>query len=264
MSSFENYNMKKIIHSIFYPLLDLVTLHKGVPRNINGFIVRFPARWSRYYLGNYEKETFEFFNKNIKKGNTVLDIGAHIGLYSSPFAEMVGEDGKVFCFEPTPSTFDILKKTIELNKHQNIKSINAAIDENSGSIRFNLTSQNGEGSNANSIVAIDRSVANVDVKAYSIDDFRKENKLKIDVLKIDVEGAELSALRGAKETFISDRPLGILALHPNNINEFGHSLNEIWKCFEDYKLKILYQGKEISKENFCNKTLLFDVEFIPA
>jgi FkbM family methyltransferase len=257
-------SMKKIINRFFYALIDFLTLYKGVPRNINGFKVRFPARWSRYYLSDYEKETFEFFKKNIRKGNTVLDIGAHIGLYSSPFAEMVGAQGSVFCFEPTPSTYGILKKTMQLNKHRNVKGVNAAISETSGTITFNLTSKNGEGSNANSIVSIDRSVTNVEVKAISIDDFRKENKLKINVLKIDVEGAELSALKGAKETFMQDRPLGILALHPSNIIEFGHSLEGIWKCLEEYKLKIFYQGQPISKDDFCNNELLFDIEFIPA
>jgi len=255
--------MKKIIHSVFYYLLDIFTFQKGVPRNINGFVVRFPAQWSRYYLGNYEKDSFSFFKKEIKKNNTILDIGAHIGLYSSPFAELTGEDGKVFCFEPTPSTFNILKKTIELNKHKNVQAVNAAISDKSGTITFNLTSDDGEGSNANSIVEINRAKNNLEVRAYSIDDFRQQYRLKIDVLKIDVEGAELLALKGAKKTFELDFPIGILALHPENIKQFGHSLEQIWEQLILYNLQIHHNGKPISKNTFCEHTLLFDVEFKP-
>lgn len=255
--------MKKNIRNLVYSIIDFFTLYKGVKRKINGFTILFPARWSRFYEDGYEKETFNFFKAYIKEGNTVLDIGAHIGLYAAPFAKLVGTTGKVYCFEPTPSTFVVLSKTIQLNKYSTVTAVNAAISDKSGTVTFNLTSDSGEGSNANSIVEINRTKNNVEVKAYSIDDFRRFEKLKIDILKIDVEGAELLALKGAKTTFEQDRPIGILALHPANIIQFGHSLEEIWDVLLNYKLQIQLSGKNISKEYFCSQTLLFDVEFKP-
>ena len=255
--------MKEISKNIAYFFLDCSTLFKGVKRNINGFTVLFPAKWSRFYNNDYEKETFEFFKSEIKKGNTILDIGAHIGLYAAPLSSLTGELGKVYCFEPTPETFKVLSKTVKINKLTNVKCINAAVTETTGKINFNLTSLDGKGSNANSIVETERTKNSVEVHAYSIDDFRLQNKLKIDVLKIDVEGAELNALKGAQKTFIEDRPLGILALHPESITKMGHSLEEIWDLMQQYNLNVFYKNKDISKTEFCSNTLLFDVEFKP-
>jgi FkbM family methyltransferase len=252
------------IKSFAYSLLDLVTLYKGVPRSMNGYTIRFPARWSRYYRDGYEKDTFDFFRKNAKQGDTILDIGAHIGLYCVPLSKSVGENGKVFCFEPTPTTYSILLKTIELNKCRNVTPVNAAISDKTGSITFNLTSDSGEGSNANSMVTSNRTVATMEIKAYSADDFRKENNLKIAILKIDVEGAELLALKGASDTFRIDRPLCILALHPNSIQNFGHSLKQIWDVIQQNNYKIVYNGSEMNETGFISQPDLFDVQLMPA
>jgi FkbM family methyltransferase len=253
--------LKKLAKDIFYFFINVFTLFKGVRRTINGGSVVFPAKWSRYYNDGYEKGSFDFFRKCIKQGDTVLDIGSHIGVYSVYFASMVGEKGKVYCFEPTPSTFLILNKTIKLNKLTNTYAINAAISDKSGSIRFNLTTLDGEGSNANSMVAIERTNNHLNISSFSIDDFRKQNGLNINVLKIDVEGAELLALKGAKETFMYDKPCGILALHPQNIIDFNHSLKQIWECLMEYNLKVIYKGSEILMDEFCSQNDLFDVEF---
>lgn len=241
--------------------MDLVTLKKGSQRKINGLDIRFPLRYAKYYESDYEKETFDFFGKNIAPDHTVLDIGAHIGLYSVFFSKRISGNGRVICFEPTPGTFAILQQTVQLNQLGNCTLVNAAIAEKSGTLKFNLTTHNGEGSNANSLVRTDRTVNAVDVKVYSIDDYRCAEKLKIDVLKIDVEGYELNALKGAKETFERDKPLGILALHPAAIKQLGQTLGQIWDLLVDYKCTVAYHGKPISKDEFCSKELLFDVEF---
>jgi FkbM family methyltransferase len=252
------------IKSIAYSLLDLFTFYKGVPRRMNGYVIRFPARWSRYYRDGYEKDTFDFFKKNSRNGNTILDIGAHIGLYGVPLSKCAGENGKVFCFEPTPATYSILVKTIALNKCKNVTPVNAAVSDKPGTVRFNLTSGSGEGSNANSIVTSARMVASVEIKACSIDDFRKRNGLKVDIIKMDVEGAELLALQGGIETFQQDRPLCILALHPDSIQNFGHSLKQIWDLIKQYNYMVIYHGSEMKESKFITSGNLFDVQLIPV
>ncbi|MDZ4664883.1 MAG: FkbM family methyltransferase [Bacteroidota bacterium] len=239
----------------------MITLKKGRSRLINGFSIRLPIRYYRYYNNGYEKDTFNYFEKIINPNDTVLDIGAHIGLFSVYFSKKLSKKGRVICFEPTPGTFQILEKTVELNNLPNCTLVNAAIADKSGMLNFNLTSKNGEGSNANSLVQIERTVNVTEVKVFSIDDYRRAEKLKINILKIDVEGYELNALRGAEETFIHDKPSGILALHPKSIKKLGQSLEQIWDLLEKYKCHIQHQGKSILKDEFCSKELLFDVEF---
>jgi FkbM family methyltransferase len=243
-----------------YKILGFV-FKKGIPRNINGFEIRFPVRYYRYYEENYEKETFSYFNECIKPGQTIFDIGAHIGLFSVFFSKKLNGTGKVICFEPTPSTFGILKQTVAFNHLANCIAVNAAIAEKSGTLKFNLTSKDGEGSNANSLVETGQSVNATEVSVFSIDDYRRNHKLKIDILKIDVEGYELNALMGAKETFENDKPMGILALHPSSIKKLGQSLEQIWDLLETYRCEVKFQGKPITRQEFCSRDLLFDVEF---
>lgn len=249
------------IKESIYKFLDLVTFKKGRNRHINGFNIRLPIRYFRYYEDGYERDTFKYFDQIIKPTDTILDIGAHIGLFSVFFSKKLSDKGKVICFEPTPGTYQILKRTAELNDLKNCKVVNAAIADKSGSLTFNLTSKDGEGSNANSLVQTERTVNVTEVKVFSIDDYRRTEKLKIDILKIDVEGYELNALIGAQETFITDKPSGILALHPESIKKLGQSLEQIWDVLERYKCKVEYKGTPISKQDFCSKELLFDVEF---
>lgn len=255
--------MKKPIRNFVYSVIDLITFRTGITRNINGFKIKFEPIWSRYYNKNYESDSFSFFKKTIKKGDTVFDIGAHIGLYSAPFGEMVGPTGKVYCFEPTPSTFDVLKKTIQLNPYKNVIPVQMAISDKNETVVFNLTSPDGAGSNANSIVRIERTSKSIEIEACSIDEFRRTNNLSVQILKIDVEGAELLALLGARDTFLNERPKGILALHPQNISDMGHNLEKIWNLLDDYRMNIFLKGRQITKSEFCAQTNLFDIEFIP-
>lgn len=95
-----------------YTLLDWITLGKGVVREVNGMKIRFPARWSRYYESNYEEDNYILLRKQIKPGMQVIDIGAHLGLFSVACSKLSGPGGKVISFEPTPKTFSILKKNV--------------------------------------------------------------------------------------------------------------------------------------------------------
>nr|MBP7476588.1 hypothetical protein [Pyrinomonadaceae bacterium] len=104
-----------VVKDLAYKTLDAVTLGRGMSRQINGETIRFPAKWSRYYEDDYEPETFRFFRENLKEGDTVLDIGGHIGLFAVVTARLVGNSGSVFSFEPTPLTRGVMKEVVDLN-----------------------------------------------------------------------------------------------------------------------------------------------------
>ena len=101
-----------ILKETAYAALDAVTFGKGVSRTIGGEVIRFPAKWSRYYEPDYEPETFRFFRENLHSGDTFLDIGAHIGLFTVLGARIVGPQGRVFSFEPTPFTRSVLQEIV--------------------------------------------------------------------------------------------------------------------------------------------------------
>ncbi len=235
---------------------------RGVSRHIGGEKIRFPARWSRYYESEYEPETFKFFGEHVKLGGTVLDIGAHIGLFAVVTARLVGRDGKVFSFEPTPFTRGVLQQVVALNHCAHIVEIRSeAVSSRGGETIFFDTGDTI--SNANSLVRTGRSKSEIPVTMITVDEFVRERSLNVDCLKIDVEGAELDVLIGAKDTFIKQRPVARLGLHPPFITQNGQSLEDIWRIVADYGLQVVFDGTAANKDWFCVQDKLFDVNLLP-
>ncbi len=254
-----------LLKSIYYSLLNLLTFGKGIKRNINNTGIIFPTRYYKYYHEGYEKESFDFIKQYIKSGSVVLDIGGHIGLYAVTFGKLVGPSGKVYSFEPTPQTNKVLRRSVELNGLQNTVIVqNEAISKEKGETTFYISDIAMD--NANSLVNYDkpRSVHGIKVPLISVDEFAKTLSQKIDFLKIDVEGAELDAVVGAKETMMKDKPLAILALHPVQIKSKGDSLEQIWDAVTGYQYTPLFNGNKITKDFFCGQKDLFDVWLMPA
>jgi len=251
-----------LIKQAAYKALDVITLGRGVARDIGAETIRFPARWSRYYEADYEPETFRFFRANLKRGNTVLDIGGHIGLFAVVTARLVGPEGRVFSFEPTPFTRSVLQEVVDLNDCSAIVEVRVeAVSAKAGETVFFDT---GDAiSNANSLVKTGRSKAEIPVTLTSVDEFTQEKGLKIDCLKIDVEGAELDVLMGARQTFLEHRPVARLGLHPPFIAQNGQTLEEIWETLAGYKMRIVFDYEPATKEWFCSQDNLFDVDLIP-
>lgn len=251
-----------LIKEAAYKALDAVTFGRGVGRDIGGEHIKFPARWSRYYEADYEPQTFMFFRENLKGGETVLDIGGHIGLFAVVTSRLVGDTGKVFTFEPTPFTRSVMKQVIELNGcSKNVEIRGEAVSSKCGKTVFFDTGDSI--SNANSLVKTERSVREIPITLISVDEVVKERNLKVDCLKIDVEGAELDLLIGAKETFLGQRPVARLGLHPPAIVQNGQTLEEIWQVLADYKLQVIFDGEPAEKEWFCSQPELFDVNLLP-
>jgi FkbM family methyltransferase len=252
-----------VIKQAAYKALDIITLGKGVERSIGGESIRFPARWSRYYEADYEPETFRFFRQTLKEGDTVLDIGGHIGLFAVVTARIVGKGGKVFSFEPTPFTRGVLEEVVDLNACSEIVEVRPeAVSAKSGETVFFDTGD--DISNANSLVKTERSKREIPVKLISVDEFVSERNLTVSCLKIDVEGAELDLLRGARKTFLEQRPTARLGLHPPFIVQNGHSLDEIWNTLLEYRMSVIFEGKPVEREWFCSRPELFDVDLLPV
>lgn len=254
---------KGAIKEAVYKILEAVTPGRGVVRNIGGESIRFPAKWSRYYETGYEPETFRFFRDNLMPGDVVLDIGGHIGLFAVVTARLVGPDGRVFSFEPTPFTRDVLEEVVDLNNYKDRVEVRPeAVSSRRGETVFFDTGD--PISNANSLVKTERSQTEIRVPLISVDEFVGERELEVDCLKIDVEGAELDVLIGARETFVKQRPVARLGLHPSFIEQNGQTLDDIWRILADYKLNVTFEGAVVQRDWFCGQRDLFDVNLLPA
>lgn len=144
--------------------------------------------------GIHEPFETELFRQTVKEGDVVLDIGAHIGYYTLIASKIVGSSGKVYAFEPDPTFYSILERNIKLNGCKNVIAINKAVNKESGEIKLFQPVKYAN----TTIVDKGNEKKYIKVQAVSIDDCVDD---VVDVVKMDIEGAEYIALKGMVETF---------------------------------------------------------------
>jgi len=158
----------------------------------------------------HEKTTVSFLDRIIKKGMNVINVGANIGYFTLLIAKLVGNDGKVYAFEPSIRTSKLLQKNIELNKYQNISVETKAVSDQNNIVDLWV----GRGSVFNFVSSKapekDPELFKTTAKTTSIDDFISENKIKLDFLFMDAEGSEMKILEGMKKTLQENPNLTII------------------------------------------------------
>ena len=254
-----------MIKKAAYNILEAVYKNKGLPRNINGITTRLPVRYFRYFPHNYEAENFQFLKENCNPGDTVLDIGAHLGVFAVAAAKYTNGTGKVYAFEPTPVTNQLLNKTIRFNKLEKIIfPRNEAVGKEIGKTRFYVSDIEGDNSNSLVSYVADRETHGEEINVVSIDSFIEQmNIKKVGFIKIDAEGAEFDVMTGAAKTLQNHRPVVILAIHPSPILSKGDKLEDIYDFIEQLNYSISYHGKAISKNEFCSNNKLIDLHLRP-
>lgn len=173
-------------------------------------------------LGKFELFETEVFSKAIGPGMNIVDIGAHIGYYTLIAAKRSGPTGKVFAFEPEPRNFSLLSKNVSANKNDTVTVINTALSDSSGTRDLFLEKYN---KGHHSFATNDHATETIKVKTLTLDEALKQfGSPKIDVLKIDIEGAEPIVLRGMKETIARSPNIIIFTeVYPRSMAKLGES-----------------------------------------
>jgi len=158
--------------------------------------------------GVYEKFLTEVVKKEIKEGDVVLDIGSHIGYFTLIFAKLVSKTGKVFAFEPAPSSFLLLKKNIEINGYKNVVLVNKAVSNRNGKLRLFLNEKN---KSDNRIYNSNNGWKSIEIESIKLDDYFKDYKRKIDLIKIDVQGAEWRVVDGMRDLLRRNKNIKLIS-----------------------------------------------------
>ena len=156
--------------------------------------VKFKEKQLKFYLHRHSdfsafyqvfvEEVYPNLMSKITQGDSVVDAGANIGIFSVISSILVGDTGRVLAIEPDPENLSILKKNIELNKLKNVEIINKALYKESGKkIKFN---QNGIMSK---IITgeIKTDTPNIEVETITFNDLIFQREFKPNVLKMDIE-----------------------------------------------------------------------------
>lgn len=199
--------------------------------------------------GTIEKYSTDLFKKMVKEGMVVVDIGANIGYYSLIAARLVGSSGMVYAFEPELTTYDLLCKNIELNKYSNVIPIQKAASNKNGKRglwcdKINFASPSFSRDNV-LVFSRDKVLENdsfVEVETVTLDDFFRNTvqNSRVDIVKIDAEGAEELIINGAKQTLESNNLKIIMEFWPLALRNLGTDPLELLHKLQEYGFKIMF------------------------
>jgi len=145
----------------------------------------------------------------IKEGQTVIDVGAHVGAFSYFMRQAVGDTGKVYAFEPQSMPYQLLLQHKQRLHWDNVTALNFALSDSKGTVKLHIPSHKGK-ADTESATILDHSDRNLytteTISTETMDNFCKEYGLAPGFLKIDVEGNELKVLQGGMETIKTYSP----------------------------------------------------------
>lgn len=163
----------------------------------------------------YEPNVTRILNERVRPGMTVLDVGANIGYHSLLMSVLVGEEGRCIAIEPNPSNVKLLLANKNLNKLEQLEILQAAAGNAWGVLQLNPSYSNGVVSPV-TVKSIQEITRQETVLSLKIDGILPPD-VKVDVIKIDVEGSEFNALSGALRCIENDRPLIISEFMPGGL-----------------------------------------------
>lgn len=245
--------IRNLIKPIFVKAINIVTFNKGIRINIGGQGV---FRMSpQFYFSNWENfggghnSGFLYCLEQAEKKKIVLDIGAHIGLYSMPLSRRIVPEGKVYSFEPSSINCAYLKQHLKLNNINNVEVQPYLVGrENLDAVDF-YEDQNQVNPMGGLILMdnIKNNVVNVPKRMVTLDQFCEKMKIKPELIKVDIEGAEIDLLWGGIEIIKSSQPTIVLSLHPKHIRQMGLTLDSLTDYLHEVDYKCLtYEGKDNS------------------
>ncbi len=180
----------------------------------------------------WEPELTEFLKRNLKEGQTFVDVGANVGYHSLLASKLVGSTGKVYAFEPAQDSYDVLLKNIELNNCQNIMPIQKAVSSKIGPVKLFSYGLSGDAgrrglSNPKDRDGVWRTKNPVlresgwsFVNTTRLSDVLSEPP---DFIKVDVEGDEVDALEGMRDILKQGKTELILEDEPHR-----HPIHSRW------------------------------------
>jgi FkbM family methyltransferase len=190
--------------------------------------------FSIFLFGAFEPDTVASYSNRITKGDTVLDIGANIGAHSLKMAELVGETGRVLCYEPTDYAFGKLQRNFELNPSLQSRAtcIQAFLGDGIKSSRPDSIP-----SSWSLLGQVDDKIHPVHLGSYNslesarettiVESLNENGVKKVDFVKLDVDGFELPILHGAEAMLKKDQPRILMEFSPYIYEEHGYTLCEL-------------------------------------
>jgi FkbM family methyltransferase len=162
----------------------------------------------------------------LKPGGVFIDGGAHIGYISLAASRYLGEAGRIFSFEPFGESYDLLRRNIESNRKSSvIRPVPRALWNAAGEIELaaptdcSVSVMRGD-------ICLSGKIRRIRVASIDIDSFCRDSEVAPSLIKLDIEGAEFEALRGARAVLEKFRPAVILELNEHHYRTLGMTIDD--------------------------------------
>lgn len=230
--------------------------------NIKILLDRFDRRFLPIEMLNFHSIDAQERNLLFKAASscsTIFDVGANIGWYTLNFAKMPNVN-KIYAFEPIPYTYSYLEKHLKINNIRNVSTFNFGFSDTVEEKTFYWTKEEtGSASMAN--IQKRSRINKVKCKVTTIDKFMKNRHNIIDLIKCDVEGAELFVFKGAIKTLKQCKPIIFTEILRKWSKKFGYHPDDIINLLADLGYhcygyinnkieKIVYVAPELETTNF--------------
>jgi FkbM family methyltransferase len=203
--------------------------------------------------GQCEPHVQSYLTSILKQGDVVLDVGANFGFHTILASRLVGSTGCVIAFEPSPENLKVLRYHCYTNFIRNVKIFPEAVGNiPNSSVDFVLVNGGKHSSNSLTIVNEVQYISEqqktvISVPMTTLDTLCKVMSIQPRLIKIDVEGAELFVLDGARKVIAQDRPIILLGIHPFWLAK-GQTTSDIVDFFNSYDYLIKdFDGNLVNK-----------------
>ena len=190
--------------------------------------------------GCIDPNEFVFLDSVLKGGMVFVDAGANEGLYSLFASRCVGPSGRVYAFEPSQREFDRLGCNIRLNSLENVHTVQAALAEAPGEMELSIADSSHAGQNTLGKFIYDVPLLRTErISAHTLDGFAAGSGLtRLDLLKLDVEGAERRVLDGSRKVLRELRPMILFEASDGALKAQGSSLADVLEFLRSQHYKL--------------------------
>jgi len=180
--------------------------------------------------GEYEPVTTTLLEKMLEEGMTFVDVGAHVGLFTLPAAKWVGKAGRVVAFEPHPDNYAMLFANIAANELGDcVEAMQSAVSDVSEPVRLHMS-----GFNTGDHQLFHKGSRNtIEVQCTTLDNYFDSGD-KVDVIKMDVQGAEAAAFRGMRRVLLDNHSIQVIwELSPAQLIDAGSSAKVVLEWLQE-------------------------------
>jgi FkbM family methyltransferase len=190
---------------------------------------------NQFLAGSFEELEYAFVGRFLKPGMVVLDIGANEGYYTVLASKCVGPRGRVVGFEPSPRERRRLKINLWINGCSNVQIEGIALSSAEGQSDLHVVEGGETGCNSLRPPDVTGKTKTMQVAVTTLDQFLCRNTIeRIDFIKMDIEGAELSALQGAARLLRTlPRPVLLIEVFEIRTRPWGYSARDIVKFISE-------------------------------